>query len=440
MYAAQAQLADFSMTHFGEHQAGVCLAGEYTLERFLSTADDTGGEGAFFEARSTTGKPVLLKLADAANPEERLFLWRRTAHLQHPNLLQLIDSGMTEDHIYAAFEWPDDILATALDQGPLEEKDARDFLAAALDALRYLHAQGLVHGSIDAAHVVAIGNTVKLSTDNLREPEGDFTYAGDIGALGALLYHVLTGWTFDGRVDNIAEPFAAIVRNTAGVPPDDRWRIPEIVAAMGPAPEPEVLPEPEPAAAVASVEAPPAPPEPVIRTAPAPVSETILAQATGPHIPRWAWPASVALIAACFAWVFHTPAPKDTPEPIPAAAPAPLPSPQRAPVPQRAPAAIPQRPPEPPPTERAAVPQERSVWRVIAYTYHALRDAEARAVAINRQWPGIHAEVFAPKGRNNPPYLVALGGRMDRMSAARVLQRARTRGLPRDTFMLNFAE
>ena len=119
------------MTHFAEHWGGVCLAGEYTLERFLRAADDTGGDGALFEARNNAGETVLLKLVSAANPEERLFLWRRTEYLQHPNLLRVLDCGTSEEYIYSVLERPDDILATALEQGPLEEREARDFLVAA---------------------------------------------------------------------------------------------------------------------------------------------------------------------------------------------------------------------------------------------------------------------------------------------------------------------
>ena len=432
------------MTHFGEHWGGVCLAEEYTLGQFLRAADDSGGEGAFYKARNSAGESVLVKLAAVENAEERIFLWRRTAYLQHPNLLQMLDSGRTEEHVYAVFEWPDDFLATALEQGALEERDARDFLSASLDALRYLHAQGLVHGSLDAAHVVAVGSAVKLSTDNLREPDGEFTCAGDIGALGALLYRILTGREFSGSVQDAPEPFVRIIRNTAAVRPDDRWRIPEILAAMPPARVPEPEPPPAMAAAAAAASAapavaaaeppPPAPaPAPIVVKAPPPAL-------TGPRIPRWAWPASIAVLAGCFAWVLHTPSHKQAPPPAPAA-PAPASAPVQLPAPRREPppAAVPDRPAQPP-AQAAEAPRERTVWRVVVYTYNAVRDAERKATAINRKWPGFHAEVFAPKGRDNPPYLVAVGGRMDRLEAARMLQRARSRGLPRDTFMLNFAE
>ena len=88
----------------------------------------------------------------------------------------------------------------------------------------------------------------------------------------------------------------------------------------------------------------------------------------------------------------------------------------------------------------SATPHQRTVWRVIAYTYTSFTMRRKKCWTINRKWPGLGAEVFTPKGANQPPYLVALGGRMDRLEAARVLEQARRRGLPRDTFMLNFSD
>jgi hypothetical protein len=406
----------------------VCLGGEYTLERYLDAAGDAG---AWFEAARGPEK-VLVKVDAAQGGDERFELWRRTAHLQHPNLLRLLGCGRDETAagepcIYAAFEWPDDNLASA--PVPLSEGDANDLLAAALDALRYLHAQGLVHGSNDANNVVAAGSTIKLSTDDLHEPDANrFTYAADVGAVGELLYWVLTGREYDGSARELSEPFASIVRNTAGADAADRWRIPEIVAAMQPpAPPVEEPPVEEPP----RVEPPPAEPE-----APRPAEPPHASlRPPAPRIPLWAWPVSIAAIAACFAWVFHTPEPRPHKiPPAPVSAPAPGPAvPPRATTPDPA-------PPVEASVREASPASERAVWRVIAYTYNAVRDAKKKALAINKRWPGLNAEVFAPKGVDHPPYLVALGGRMSRMEAARVLQKARSRGLPRDTFMLNFSD
>lgn len=434
------------MTHLGEQWIGVCLDGRYTLNRHVGEIEPDRAEPGFLEATDSSGEPVLVKVIPwSADGEERLQRWRRIAYLQHPHLLRLLSCGREElpesgECLYAVFELPDDRLSTALEHGPLGEEDAREFLIAALDAVRYLHAQGLVHGSIDAANVVAVGSTIKLTTGDLREPDsGPFSYANDIGALGGLLYQILTGHEFRGESANLAGPYATIVRNTAGAAPADRWRIPEILAALPPAP---VAPPPapvieEPAKEEPPAEAAPAPPSPVesVPAVPPPVLRLPPPRTRAAGVPMWAWPVSLAAIAACIAWVLHTPEAKKTPAPAsPVYAPAP------APLPAQPKPAAPATPAPPVESAAANAPHERVVWRVIAYTYNAWRDAEKKALAINQKWPGMNAEVFAPKGTNHPPYLVALGGRMNRLEAARILQKARSRGLPHDTFMLNFSD
>ncbi len=121
-------------------------------------------------------------------------------------------------------------------------------------------------------------------------------------------------------------------------------------------------------------------------------------------------------------------------------APVPLPAP---PPPATAPSSAPsaatpleaaQASPEP------ASPQSRPVWRVVAYTYHRYRDAEKKAGSINSRWPGLHATVFAPRGKERAPFFVALGGRMTHSEALNLRQVARAKGLPRDTFVRNYSE
>jgi len=390
---------------------------------------------AFYAAARSSGERVLVKLLpmDAADGEERLLLWRRTAHLRHPNLLRLLDCGREtqasagEGCLYTVMEWSEDRLSSALENGPLSEAEARDLLAAALDALRYLHAQGLVHGSLDVTHVVAVGNVIKLATEDLREPDsGEFTPANDVRALGALLYGALTGNDFVDGADlgALAEPFAQIIRNTVKADPADRWKIAEILNALQPVAQ--VVPETPPAESRLSADLPvagaeqPLPPPSLVR------------RAGPPKPPLWAWPVSLAAIVGCIALVVHTPAPKPRPNaPAPALAVAP---------PETAPAVPAAAAPADSARAETAAPHERTVWRVIAYTYATPRDARKKVLDINRKWPFLGAEVFAPKGRNQPPYLVALGGRMNRLEAARVLEQARRRGLPRDTFMLNFSD
>src|SRR5262249_42918234 len=144
---------------------------------------------------------------------ERLGLWRRTAQLSHPGLLRLLDRGSVAldgaNYVYAVFEFPDDNLASAVASRSLEPNEALGVLSALLDTLRSLHAQGLVHGSIDIEHVVAVGDRIKLIPDDLRESgTAGATHADDIHALGLLICRVL-----GGNAEEAPAPFDTIIRH-----------------------------------------------------------------------------------------------------------------------------------------------------------------------------------------------------------------------------------
>jgi hypothetical protein len=81
----------------------------------------------------------------------------------------------------------------------------------------------------------------------------------------------------------------------------------------------------------------------------------------------------------------------------------------------------------------------KAMWRVIAFTYGSHDLAAKKAKQVNQRWPDLHASVFSPKDRRGY-YLVALGGRMKREEALRLQKRAHTAGLPRDTYVQNYAE
>jgi hypothetical protein len=75
---------------------------------------------------------------------------------------------------------------------------------------------------------------------------------------------------------------------------------------------------------------------------------------------------------------------------------------------------------------------------VIVYTYAGAPAAEKKARSIHAKWPAAEAQVFAPNGSGRPPYLVALGGRMTRDEAVRLLKVARGKGMPRDIYIQNY--
>ena len=427
------------MTYIREHWQGVSLPGNYTLDRWMGGDD----RAAFFETPpAPDGSRAVVKLVPepVANDGGPLDLWLRTRQLRHPNLIELLDCGRIQHHgenaIYAVFEAPDETLAAALDRAPLDPHEARAVLTSALDALRYLHAQGLVIGALDPDHVVAVGDRVKLSTSALREAETSSAYRHDVRLLGELWQHALAE----------ASPISSVVAAHAADPnPQARWTLAEINAALDasppvvapPAPPPPTLPEPS--AAGPSDAAPPVAPAP---THPAPIEDLPLALPPSSHrrfrepvapfrFPKWIFAGVAGLLLLILALNRSNTARVSTPSPV---APVSLPSETLAPSPVPHPAASPV-----PSVSRPSPLEPGKIWRVIAFTYRVREPAAAKAKQLNQHHPGLNAAVFSPKGRKGY-YLVSLGGRMTHDDAVRLQRSARGKGLPRDLYVQNYSD
>jgi eukaryotic-like serine/threonine-protein kinase len=88
------------------------------------------------------------------------------------------------------------------------------------------------------------------------------------------------------------------------------------------------------------------------------------------------------------------------------------------------------------PTESTPAGAERSVWHVVAYTYSREEAAQRKATELAAQYPKLEPQVFSPTG--HAPYLVTLGGGMNRQEAFARRDAARTAGMPSDTYAMNF--
>lgn len=391
------------MIHLREHWEGVSLSGDYTLEQWL------GGDerAAFFQTSlAPDGRPAVVKLVPEADADGAalLDLWHRTRQLRHPNLIEILDYGRADHRgeivLYAVYESPDDTLAAALSRSPLNREEAREVLDAALDALRYLHAQGLVLGVLDPDHIVAVGDRIKLSTGTLSDADTSSAYREDVRLLGVLWQHDLMS----------ASPKSAEIAPHAADPdPHTRWTLAEIGDALNPPlpPLPPPLPKPAP---------------PLIVSSPISVSPVIVRKDAARSFPKWILVGTAGLLLVIFALHRQRPDTDAIPSRVASvslATETPSPAPVSKPKP--------------------ATAAGKEMWRVIAFTYRTRDDAARKAQQLNQQHPGLNATVFRPKDKQGY-YLVSLGGRVTYEEALRLQRSARAKGLPRDLYVQNYLE
>ncbi|MGD0772247.1 MAG: SPOR domain-containing protein [Candidatus Solibacter sp.] len=396
------------MTQLRERWEGVSLPGDYLLETWLG-----GDEAAGFFATSVLadGRRAVVKLVpeSAADGAAQLALWERVRSLRHPHLRALLDCGRaqlaTKMVVYAVFESADDTLAAALARLPLSEAEAREVLAAVLAALGCLQAHGLALPALDPEHVVAVGEQIKLSTDNLREAASD---APDTSELRAF-WHKISPCTPARREEILAQalgadPYAAPAENPAPA------EIP---------PTKDVAPPAAPAAAAQM---------PLILDVAPPAAK---------RFPKWVLVGAAGVVLLILGLNLRRP-----PEPLPPPAPAPSEARTTAPAAPIGAPAVPKASPfretiRKPPSQSSPAP--KAMWRVIAFTYLS-RDAAARkADELNQSHPDFQASVFAPQNKQGR-YLVALGGFMTRQDAVSLQKKARAQGLSRDVFVHNYVD
>jgi len=438
---------------------GKTIAGGYSLGQLLRPE----GRSALFELTQGADSPAVIRLTESINDESQLMAnWKRVSELHQENLVLIRRFGEATfagtPLTYAVMEPADANLADLLKERPLTQAEATHVATSVAAALSALHQNGLVHGTIDASQVVAVGETVKLRTDSVRPcaqpPDDDSPEAcrrhiqRDVHDFATLLLHALTLESTLKPGLKLPGPFSQIVVN--GI--SGAWGLDEIANALTP-PAPV---KPAPAVAAAAPQTP-------VQT---PVSQPVAAAPTSSadplhyqrriqtptlrvHPQRKIWLAlgiAAALILAVLIHGIssgsHTSQTAQAILPSPSAAGNPgavaNPAPARhvAPAINAARSSAPTAPPAPQQTRSALSPSRlQAGWYVVAYTFNHEADALKRAAAIAKRNPALRPQVIAPGGK---PYLVALGGPMTRPDAESIQRRAKASGLPRDTFVRNY--
>ena len=252
---------------------GHVINGEFQLGEYLGGSDHS----AVFLTELSAPEPhkVAIKFISAHSPgaELRFSRWKLAAKLSHPHLIRILRTGRCElgnlDLLYAVMEFADEAVAQVLPYRALTPAEVRDILKPALDVLNYLHAEGFIHAHIEPANILAVGDRVKLSSDNLvpmaesnragktsspyQGPdcaEGRLSPASDIWSLGMTLVEILTQrlpvcepastnskamkQADPALPETLPRPFLEIARNCLRLEPAQRWKIRDIVACLNP--------------------------------------------------------------------------------------------------------------------------------------------------------------------------------------------------------------
>jgi eukaryotic-like serine/threonine-protein kinase len=419
-----------------------------TLRKLLRSE----GRTAWFSTEDPAAQPAVLSVFEALNDEDAVQARLEVAaRMQHPNLLVIRETGKgqleDESLVYAVMEPFDQTLAEVLRDRPLTPEETREVTESLLSALEAVETAGLTHGHIDASGVLSVGDNIKLRSDCLTRSRG----GSDAPALAALIYHALTGRRFSSERDalQLPAPFATLVR--AGAAANGSLAAMRRVLNGGPA-----MANGTAATAIpmATTTATPPASEPVA-TAPA-IPRTPLRDEPEPrtrnrHGIAIAAVVMMAIVLAVFWYALKRPTPQT---PIQGEAPS---APSKPQTPAAAPADVPpsaapagnaagamgapktvKSAPTPAKVASTTPPQagERNVWHVVVYTYLHESAAQRKAAELATQYPQLQPQVFSPTGQ--APYLVALGGGMNRQDALERRNAALAAGLPKDTYIQNY--
>jgi hypothetical protein len=440
---------------------GITIDGAFPLKKLLLPE----GRSAFFSTANGKGDPTLIRLiACHFDENEILARWRGVGALNHTDILKLERYGQVvlDDVtvVYAVFERVDGNLAQILNERRLTVSETTQLAISLTSALQTLHANGFVHEHIAPENVFAVGDFVKLRSECIREtPEGNKgleVKRRDVHDLSVVLLQALTQertQELAGPAHALPAPFDQIVRNgMSGL-----WGIGEIMVALQSAERSSrtssrTTPSPK-RTAVQQAAIPPASPLPSQRTvAPEPRTMSPSAPAARPNFSaedpvfvgalrsKWIGAAALAafvmILALWLGWHFaHSrPTNHDSAKQSTSARAATSATKDNVTAPART--GVPAAAANAGASSNLAVADIRTQWRVVTYTYNRQDQAQKKSATVAMKHPDLRPEVFTPTG--HAPYLVTVGGVMNRDEALMLARKSRKLGLPPDTYPQNY--
>ena len=168
------------------------VAGRYVIERRLGA----GGMSTVFLARDTVlERPVAVKLLAEHLADDEAFVYRfqrealSAARLQHPNIVQVFDSGQdpASHRHYIVMEYVDGPSAADMlrERKQLGIEETGQLVRDACHGLDYAHRAGVVHRDVKPGNLLLRGGDGHHEARRLRDREGRRADAHHPGGIGA---------------------------------------------------------------------------------------------------------------------------------------------------------------------------------------------------------------------------------------------------------------
>ena len=329
------------MTDTWNQWEGQVVDGQFPLGRYLGGSDHSAVYAC--EISQPERRQVAIKfVAESTDEDTQLDRWAVAARLSHPSLLSILHSGTcrlgNQELLYVVMELAEENLAEILPQRALTPEETRGFLKPVLEALGYLHEKGLVHTRIKPSNILAIGDQIKLSCDqicpagapliqlgakNLYEaPEataGTAIPASDMWSLGGSLVEALTqhqpAWQASQTgelqlAESLPPPFQTIITHMLVRELLKRWNITDLKSELDPsvavramAAKASAAPYTPTVAAAPKRETAPSPAKPAKRLAPQNPPRAITKRRISP---LWYVIPGLGLAAVLVAWISIT--------------------------------------------------------------------------------------------------------------------------------------
>jgi TonB family protein len=247
---------------FGNGWEGRVVEGQLPLLEWLGSI---GNCSSYLTLLQGSQEAVIhLIRTDSAEADIYIAQWNFAMGLSHPHLTQVFAAGRCvmdrSDLVYVVTERPYSTLSKIIRGGTLKAELAGEIFKPVLDALSYLHRNGVVHGYISPSNILLADLKPKLSATNFLKagsaarsvaecgkydaPElqrGEISAAADAWSVGMTLYESMTralpSWdpTVDEEpvvTDALPDPFREIVQDCLRVDPVQRCTIPTMVERL----------------------------------------------------------------------------------------------------------------------------------------------------------------------------------------------------------------